>query len=228
MNNGIFSGISLGNMSAAGGTLNYQEFLATATFYPPAKLLAKGGRVFIELRGGGGGGGGGSTSSGAAGGGGGGSSRHITILTIPNADPIAVTIGGGGAGGTAAATGFTGTDGTTSTFGSLLSVLGGKAGVGAASTGEYMNPGGRGEGNNGAPGSPGTVIYTGTPISWANVCGGNGGGVGAGVGKHPGNGSTAVVYMDAIANSGGGGGGSAGNVNGGNGGSGYCLVWWFE
>jgi len=228
MNNGIFSGISLGSMLAAGGTLNYQEFLASGTFYPPAKLLAKGGRVFIELRGGGGGGGGGNTSSAAGGGGGGGSSRHITILTLTSAAPIAVTIGAGGAGGTSAASGFTGTDGSSSSFGSLLTVLGGKGGVATSSTGGYVNPGGRGEGNNGVSGSPGDVSYVGTPISWVSAYGGNGGGLGAGVGKHAGNGSSADVYMDAIANSGGGGGGGAGNMAGGAGGSGYCLVWWFE
>lgn len=228
MNNGIFSGISLGNMLAAGGTLNYQEFLTSGVFYPPAKLLAKGGKVFIELRGGGGGGGGGSTSNIGGGGGGGGSSRHLGIVTIPDMSPITVTIGAGGAGGTSAASGLTGTNGTSSSFGSLLTVLGGKAGVGLADTGYVINPGGRGEGNNGVSGQAGFVIYQGAALSWVNAHGGDGGGLGAGVGNYGGNGSTGTVYMNAIANSGGGGGGGTGNNNGGTGGSGYCLIWWFE
>lgn len=228
MNNGIFSGISLGNLGSSGGVLKYQEFLSSGTFYPSAKLLSKGGNVFIELRGGGGGAGGGSTSNPVGGGGGGGSSRHTTILTIPDLNPITVTIGAGGGGGAAAASGLTGSNGSSSSFGSLLTVLGGKAGVGPNDTGEIMNPGGRGEGNLGVSGSPGLAYYNGVAISWTNSYGGNGGGIGAGVGKEPGTGGGPPTYQDAVANSGGGGGGGAGNVAGGTGGSGYCLVWWFE
>lgn len=228
MNQGIFSGISLGNMINTGGTLNYQEFLSSGTFYPPARLLAKGGKVFIELRGGGGGGGGGNTSSAIGGGGGGGSSRHITIVTIPSMEPIAVTLGAGGAGGAAAASGLAGSDGDTSTFGNLLTVLGGKKGMAGNYTSSQYMPGGRGEGNNGVTGSPGGISYYGVTQSWADSYGGNGGGLGGGMGKFNGTGTHAALYQDAVANSGGGGGGGAGNVNGGTGGSGYCIIWWFE
>lgn len=174
--------------------------------------------LLIGVAGGGGGGGSPvtSTQSGGAGGGGGGQRTDGTIVTVVPGTTYAVGIGTAGNGG---GNNANGTAGGNTTFGALLTLLGGNGGnksngfLGGA--GGLGGVAGQNDGQTGQYGDTTIITQTGP--------GGNGGGNG-GLGGTTGNGQAAA------ANSGAGGGGSAGIgiFSGGNGGTGRLVVIYFK
>lgn len=130
---------SLSQFIGGGGKLRYQEFTASGTFNPSAKLLANGGQVFLDLRAGGGGGSGSNISTTV--GCGGGNSRHRVPFTVSGATTVTI-----GAGGAAGSLGNPGSNGGASSFGALT-VVGAEGGL-------LIRPG-SGSGNEGTQGSVG-------------------------------------------------------------------------
>ena len=113
----------LSDFAGGGAKFRYQEFTASGTFTPSAKLLANGGQVMLDLRGGGGGGAVSDVGKG-------GNSKHVAPYTVSGATTVTI-----GAGGAANATGGSSVFGT-------LTVTGGAPGSGTVS--------GAGSGNEGS------------------------------------------------------------------------------
>jgi hypothetical protein len=140
------STIELTTTSGGGGSVDIQDFAASGTWTKPA------GAHYVIVIAIGAGGGGGSGARGAAGnnhsGGGGGATGQTIIAEFISSDCGAtetVTIGGGGNGGAAKSAngaGNDGNDGGTTSFGSLLTALGGNKGLGGIISGVTQANGG--------------------------------------------------------------------------------------
>lgn len=243
--------------SGGGIDPDVQIFTASGTWTKPADCK----QVRVILIGGGGGGGSGSYgTTGEQCGGGGGSGGQLVIhelVALDLAATVAVTIGSGGAGGVTVSTnnynGKDGAPGTSSTFGALLTALGGKSGFGGAKFKSGRLAFAFGEGGSARPGgvkggsgkvtageaSADTVLSpssggAGAGIITTSQAGGAGGTSSGSLGGSGGSGgySRATGAGDSgIAGSnygagGGGGGASKGTASGagGNGASGYCVV----
>jgi len=132
--------------SSGGGSVDIQDFAASGTWTKPS------GAHYVIVTAIGAGGGGGSGARGAAGsnhsGGGGGATGQTIIAEFISSDCGAtetVTIGGGGAGGAAKSAngaGNDGSDGGSTSFGSLLTALGGNKGLGGIISGTTSANGG--------------------------------------------------------------------------------------
>ncbi len=159
-------------------------FTSNATFTVPVS-----GQYEIELHGGGGGGGGGLRRSSTAYAGGGGGSGQRQTVTLSANERVAVTIGSGGTGGQMFddsddwGSAPAGEDGGSSSFGSYITVDGGKGGAGATRHNNNSTANGvpgDGAGNIGQPGNGRTGGSSGASIgSYGN--GGNGGLGGSGI-----------------------------------------------
>lgn len=236
-----------------GGKLCYQEFLASGTFTPSTRLLALGGVVLVEAIGGG--------ASGAArwnnnsttadqGASGGDAGQYVEALVTVTA-AVAVTIGAGGVRASAAfGENKDGLSGGATSFGALLTAVGGvcplisagsnviaRAGSGARSPGAAERSsadvligttGGRGINGKGGGGAAASAVTATAGVSRATDGGGNG--------AHSNSLPVAdVLGNSATANSGAGGGGvvvvaptAAFAVKSGAGGTGWLRVTWFE
>lgn len=237
--------------SLSGYTIKTETFTSNGTFFPKLN-----DRQFldIEILVVGGGGSGGRTISQAfgdaqCGGGGAGQLIYIPSFRVPQSvgTSIAITIGNGG---TAPGVGTVGTTGGNTTFGNLITALGG--GGGGVYAGTPGTDGGSGGGcgsyygayngvNTSTGGYPGGTNYNGA----ANAGGGGGSG-GPGTINAGGAGTTvsisgsAVTYaaggngnsglVNGAANTGNGGSGSVtgSSANAGNGGSGIIILRYFE
>ncbi|HEA2875846.1 TPA: carbohydrate kinase [Escherichia coli] len=185
--------------------------LRSATFTSSTLWTAPAGVTEIELDGAGAGGGGGTGGPAAIGGGGGGAGETVVgrKITVVPGTTYTITIGLGGDGGTSVTS--NGGDGGTTSFGTLLSLAGGKGGL---KTGAAGVAGGTG-GNDGLPGT-----FNVTPALSFGGAGGSGL-LGAGGG--------AALLSSVGGNAGefgGGGGGGAGNKSGGHGANGLIRIRW--
>lgn len=186
--------------------------------------------------GGGGGGGGNPTTGSSGGGGGGGGAGNIAInqsVTVVPGQTYTVTIGargnGGANSGSSSSDGKNGTAGGTTSFGSLLTLSGGGAGLGGVSGGNPSPGGGFGGAPGGSDGGDGNFT---TAVATGN------GGVGASgpFGVNGGRGRSGTPGRSGYAatgygTGGGGGGGSYGpgggiGAAGGNGSPGILIVRW--
>lgn len=241
-------------LQGGGKKLRFQEFTASGTFTPSAKLLENGGECYALAIGGGASGTAlrvtGSTPLGGSIGGDAG--EHIEAF-VKVTGAVTVTIGAGGA--AVSTTGTTNlhaanTAGGDTTFGSLLTAKGGKAYTGSFSaTPTVGNAGFGGRGAGGLGGFSTDTTNTLDARGGIGIDGKAGGGAGScnlSYGEAHmcatdggGNGANAfgvnVTASSATANTGAGGGGasvaSAGttfHATSGAGGSGYLLVAWFE
>jgi hypothetical protein len=119
-----FEGYAGGAWSAigGGGSADFQEFTSSGTYTKPSGV----NYIFVEAIGGGGSGGKGSFDGDGAQGGGGGAYVSQLFRASDVGSTETVTIGAGGASLTSSGTG---NDGGTTTFGSLLTALGGEGGL---------------------------------------------------------------------------------------------------
>lgn len=183
-----------------------------------------------------GGGGGGSVQedSPAYGNGGGGGAIVEKTVPVTPGTPYTITVGAGGAGGwttTGDGQNHAGNSGGSSSFGSLVTAVGGQGGqTTAGGTAGNMLSGAGGSGELSESGRPslyasGGALYTNS----TNRAGGGGGSWGAGAAGYSAN-VTGQAPAAAVANTGGGGGGYASlyHGTGGAGGSGIVIVEWFE
>lgn len=195
-----------------------QTFLATGTWY------RKPGVEYVLVILAASGGGGGSSGGANAGGGGQGGECKTEIVDVRGTTSETVTIGGGGAGGVAG----NGTAGAASSFGALVTCVGGHEGLqNSTADTQWSNQNAVplvGAGLGGADsyaGSKGAYGAGGVGGGGGTLGGGGGGSYGAG-GAGGGAGASGVA---AAANTGGGGGGASQAAgNGGAGGSGICIV----
>lgn len=152
---------------SGGATMQFEEFLSNGTFTAP-----KAGAYQVFAVGGGGGSGGLKTTSSAwriASGGGGGGDVVRKIVNLTLGQSVSVTIGAGGTAGTTAPT--AGGHGASTTFGSLVTALGGGGGAEADFSGlPTLAPSAAGKATSGG-GSAGATTQT-------DVQGGCGGGAG--------------------------------------------------
>lgn len=213
-----------------GGAIRYQEFTSSGLFTPSAALLANGGQVWIRALVGGGAGGASGISGYDPGGnpygtggqsGGGGEVLLDRLVTVTG--PVTVAIGSGGLAGTGI-NGYSnvpGTDGGSTSFGSLLTALGGKAN---GLSGNGNGPGGYA--GKGMPGAP--LMGFGGSMKGP---GAQGGGAGAPAYYFSGTDLYAGESTPTKPNQGWGGKGGA-SVNpwaaGLPGQAGYCLICWWE
>lgn len=241
-------------LQGGGKKLRFQEFTASGTFTPSAKLLENGGECYVLAIGGGASGTAlrlvNSTTLGGAIGGDAG--EHIEAF-VKVTEAVTVTIGAGGAAVSTTGTvnlHAANTAGGDTTFGSLLTAKGGKAYTGSFSaTTTIGNAGFGGRGSGGLGGFSTDTTNTLDARGGIGIDGKAGGGAGSCNPSYGeahmratdggGNGASAsavnVTASSATANTGAGGGGasvaSAGSTfhaTSGAGGSGYLLVAWFE
>ena len=155
------------NPVSGGVTQKVQEFTATGSFVTPSNCSA----IEILLVGGGGGGGSARCNTGNKNGGGGGAGGQVRkqSLVVTPGTTYTVTIGAGGAGGTSAGAGAKGSD---STFGALLTAMGGSPGGGSSDVtpGTYANTTINSGWNVGGPSAGNDQLYLLT-----NAAGGSGG-----------------------------------------------------
>ena len=197
----------------------FQIFSASGTFTPSAALLAAGGNITVKLWGAGGGGAFGNNGY-SNGMGGNAGNCIISPLNISSAQTI--TIGTGGAGGTAS----NGASGGNSTFGSLLTAIGGGGGI--FLTSNYLfgsNPFLKAPPN----GQSIDLFYYGTSSYYFSGAGGSAKDISLGGNILPND----IPTVGGIASGGGGGSLTGGgfmvnNYNGAAGGNGYCIVEWWE
>lgn len=191
------------------GIRSVQKFTASGTYTPT------GGTLFglVYIKGGGGSGGSGTLSQGRGGGGGEGEEAWKLVSAATIGASQIVTIGAGGAVQTIN-TNANGNAGGTSSFGAIVTAVGGSGGGSGntAGTGGAGGTGGSG-GDYAMPGAPGTC---GTDVT-ASVCGlhANGGGKGGSI----------FDGGSGVANSGGGGGPGYASSASGSGGKGICIVY---
>lgn len=188
-----------------------QVFSATGTFTAPFS-----GWFHVRLVGGGGAGGG---STGTRNGGGGGAGEYAEgwhYLTAGSA--TTVTIGAGGIGVLSA----DGNPGGTSSFGALMTAIGGYGGISQAGPFVAGGPGGFG-GTGGQVRTTGGAGQSGSNVAGSTTPGGCGG-----ASYFGGGGMSATVVANAIGQApGSGGGGTYGaNLAGGDGKAGLCIVEW--
>lgn len=216
---------------APGNARNLQTFTASGTWTKPDAAQF----VFVEQWGGGGGGGA-NTASSQIGGGSGGEYVCKWFLASDLAGTVTVTIGAGGAGGAAGTN--PGSAGGTTTFGALLSSIGGNPGTSGAvfatvprSRNASVSTGSTGDvfpyivlpqsGYGGSSSLGGNTVYGGA--------GGGGNAFAGGTSAYGGNGGAGTDTLNAAGTAGtapGGGGGGAGNGGaGGAGARGECRVW---
>lgn len=186
--------------------------------------------------GGGGGGGGNPTTGSSGGGGGGGGAGNIAInqsVTVVPGQTYTVTIGargnGGANSGSGSSDGKNGTGGGTTSFGSLLTLSGGGAGLGGVSGGNPSPGGGFGGAPGGSDGGDGnftTAVATGNGgVGASGPFGVNGG---RGRSGTPGRSGYAATGYGTGGGGGGGSYGSGGGIGaaGGNGSPGILIVRW--
>lgn len=152
-------------IAASGGDLYSQDFTSSGTFSVPSGV----DKVLVLAVGGGGAGGGCLSGAGTyqAGGGGGGGQIKFEPVAVTAGSSVTVTIGAGGTGGTG-----DGASGGSTTFGALLTALGGSGGAGndnaLTPVTNGMNQGGAGgrdntnyvaSGGGGGATSPGVSPY---------------------------------------------------------------------
>jgi hypothetical protein len=132
-------------LAPGGGDLYSQDFTSSGTFNVPSGV----DKVIVWAVGGGGAGGGCASGAGTyqAGGGGGGGQVKYEPIAVTAGSSVTVTIGAGGTGGTG-----NGGDGGSTTFGGLLTALGGSGGTANDSANtpavDGMNQGGSGDRDN--------------------------------------------------------------------------------
>ena len=210
-----------------------EVFDSSGTFTVPANVT----QVLVTAVGGGGGGGG---NNGAGGSGGGGAGKAVVEYTLTGLTPLdehTITIGAGGAGGGAG--GADGAAGSNTSFGGLLILAGGTAGLrgsgNSAGDGGASSPGGGGGGNGGAGGTAangsagehgGVYGSKGSGGTLSGTSGGGGGGGGGIYGDAGAGGNGGATGGSASVNTGAGGGGSGGIAGGGAGGSGKLIISW--
>jgi hypothetical protein len=238
-------GPAVGDLSPAGaagaGQWVWQDFTTSGNWVAPAGVT----RVITFACGGGGGGDTeGNIGNTASGGGGGSHPRTETLIVVPTTN-YTITVGAGGAAGPGS--GGPGVDGGASSFGSLMSWIGGDGGPGqpggVASFTLLDQRTGGGDGGTGpsAGGNGDDSLYasggTGGAQGAPNGSGGGGGGAGLGDGADGGFGSNSGAAGDgasAAANSGAGGGGSGSSnsggpsADGGDGGSGRVMFGYWD
>jgi hypothetical protein len=182
------------------GDYRVHTFLTSGTL-----TMVAPGTVQVLVVGGGGGGGSNATTSTYGSGGGGGGQTRWALLDV--AASQTVTVGAGGLGGTAANT--RGLPGSPSSFGALLSALGGGGGGASAA--------GQGEGADGGSGGGSAGSNTVTPyaVGLGTAPGGNAGGQGHAAvgGNHGGGGGGGAAAAGAAGTSSAGGAGGAGALN---------------
>ena len=136
----------------SGGTLQAQTFTSSGTFTPETGVTG----VWISAQGGGGGG---STNAAAASGSGGGSGEFCEMAAVNISGAITVTIGAAGAGAPSGTATASGSNGGNTTFGTLLTCLGGFGGTeivgGSLTRGSGAGGGPRGGAAAGASSTPG-------------------------------------------------------------------------
>ena len=194
--------------TAGGGTLKSTAFTANGTFTPDTGVTA----VWVS---GSGGGGGGSTRADARGGGGGGAGEYCEMVAVTVSGAVTVTVGGGGAGGASGVVNANGTAGSNTTFGSLLTMLGGAPGDTASNGGAGGGPRGAAGGAGGTSPGAGAIGAQESPSYFGGSSAGGGysstvGGNGAAGGAAPGLTAGAVGGTGNGSSLGGGGGGGAG------------------
>lgn len=198
-----------------------------ATTFSSLPLSAK---VRVQVVSGGGGGGGAEANGAGArstGGGGGGGGHSASILDAPMS-AVPITVGAGGAGGLATGSGQGGTGGASS-FGALVTAMGGSGGAKGLTTTSYPiiifgGTGGFGAMGNLASGRGGNG---GDGLTFAAAIGVSGEGGWSLLGQ--GGGKTGITTGDTATSPGGGGGGAAaapstGGFNGGAGAAGIVIV----
>ena len=188
-----------------------QNITATGSFTAPFD-----GWYFVRLVGGGGAGGG---STGTRNGGGGGAGEYAEGWHYLTAGQVVtVTIGAAGTGVLSA----DGLPGGTSSFGALMTAIGGYGGISQAGPFVAGGPGGFG-GTGGQFRATGGAGQSGSNVAGSTTPGGCGG-----AGFFGGGGMSATVVANAVGQApGSGGGGTYGaNLAGGNGAAGICIVEW--
>lgn len=216
-------------------TPNQQTFTSSGSFTVPDGVTT----LYLSgcAGGGGGGGGGGNPTTGSSGGGGGGGGAgNIAInqsVTVVPGQTYTVTIGargnGGANSGLSSSDGKNGTAGGTTSFGSLLTLSGGGAGLGGVSGGNPSPGGGFGGAPGGSDGGDGnftTAVATGNGgVGASGPFGVNGG---RGRSGTPGRSGYAATGYGTGGGGGGGSYGSGGGIGaaGGNGSPGILIVRW--
>ncbi|MEI9569425.1 hypothetical protein V5080_03450 [Atlantibacter hermannii] len=211
------------------------SFSSSASFTVPDGVY----KIYASGCGGGGGGGGGGgnpTTGSSGGGGGGGGAGNIAInqsVTVVPGQTYTVTIGargnGGANSGSSGSDGKNGTAGGTTSFGSLLTLSGGGAGLGGVSGGNPSPGGGFGGAPGGSDGGDGnftTAVATGNGgVGASGPFGVNGG---RGRSGTPGRSGYAATGYGTGGGGGGGSYGSGGGIGaaGGNGSPGILIVRW--
>ncbi len=206
-NTGNTSWITLWSLSTGPiTTVSEQVFVLSGTYTAPTDLVY----AIVELVGGGGGGGGRlpGIKTGGGGGGGGYARRLLTAAQIGTSQAVTVSLAAAGGGDNS-----NGSPGGGTSFGSLLSALGG-------SGGQYGSAGGQGGvGVNGDFNTYGSAGTTGLPVGTVN----NGGIGGSSMLGGGGNGAVGINVATS-AGYGGGGGGASDSAASSNGGIGIVIV----
>ncbi|WP_455820592.1 glycine-rich domain-containing protein [Pseudomonas cerasi] len=211
----IQSGNNLSEIAAAGagsinaalsnltiGIRNSMTFPTTTTWTCPDGVTT----VYVDACAAGGGGGYSASGNAGAGGGGGGQAVIRRVITVVPGTMYTITIGGPGTGGTSSS--VNGTQGGNTTFGNLLTLVGGYGGLS--------------NGTAGASGGDGGVAATAGVRTSSISFGGAGGGSLFGPGGAGGNGAMFGSIPGMFG--GGGGGGAAGD--GARGAYGFMRIWW--
>ncbi len=181
---------------------NSMTFTTTTTWTCPDGVTT----IYVDACAAGGGGGYSASGNIGAGGGGGGQAVVRRVITVVPGTVYAITIGAPGTGGVSSS--VNGTQGGNTTFGSLLTLVGGYAGLS--------------DGTAGAAGGDGGLAAVAGVRSSSISFGGPGGGSVFGPGGAGGNGA---MYGSIPGMFGGGGGGGAGG-NGARGAYGFMRIWW--